>query len=253
MFRIFDIFSSKPNLVLFLIRIPVVIIAFSVHEMSHAYAAHKLGDDTAKNLGRLTLNPVKHLDPIGCITLLLFGIGWAKPVPVMSRNFKNPKKGMLLTSLAGPLSNVILSLAGLVLCITFSSLFGYTLTGKALVESITAQKIAHPALYLICLFFYLFHWVNLSLAIFNMIPIPPLDGSRIALIFLPEKAYFGIMKYERYILIVFLIFMYAIGFEWLGDAMTWISEKLFSLISLIPGLDNVKTIPYIINGLLSYV
>ena len=253
MFRIFDIFSSKPNLVLFLVRIPVVVIAFTIHEMSHAYAAHKLGDDTAKNLGRLTLNPLKHLDPIGCITLLLFGIGWAKPVPVMTRNFENPKKGMLLTSLAGPLSNIILSLIGLLLSVTVSSLFGFTISGSLFMESVMSRKIVHPGLYLICLFFYLFHWVNLSLAIFNLIPVPPLDGSRIALIFLPEKAYFGIMRYERYIMIGFLILMYAVGFSWLGTAMDWVSGMLFKLVSFIPGLGSAVSIPDVTLGLLSLI
>ena len=209
MFRIFDIFSSKPNLVLFLVRIPVVVIAFTIHEMSHAYAAHKLGDDTAKNLGRLTLNPLKHLDPIGCITLLLFGIGWAKPVPVMTRNFENPKKGMLLTSLAGPLSNIILSLIGLLLSVTVSTMFGFTISGSLFTESVMSRKIVHPGLYLICLFFYLFHWVNLSLAIFNLIPVPPLDGWGIVTqLFHLDKYnwWYKVYQYGTYILLALIIF-----------------------------------------------
>ena len=123
---IINIFTDKSEFIWFLLRIPVVLLALSFHEMSHAYTAYKMGDDTAKNLGRLTMNPLKHLDLVGSICLLLFGIGWAKPVPIMTRNFENPKKGMVLTSLAGPASNVFLSIVAFILCVIFSVLFGYT-------------------------------------------------------------------------------------------------------------------------------
>lgn len=248
MFRLLQMFQSKPDLIWFLLRIPVVLISLSFHEMSHAFAAHKMGDDTAKNLGRLTMNPIKHLDPIGSISLVLFGIGWAKPVPVMSRNFDKPKKGMALTSLAGPVSNLILSAAGFVLCNLFAKIFGYDD-----VANILAHGYGNIAAFIVCLMLYIFHVTNLMLALFNLLPVPPLDGSRLALLFLPEKFYFGVMKYERIIMIVFLAVMFFIGFSWLSDLCYLISDGLFSLVSLIPGLDGLKTVPNVLMYLLANV
>lgn len=221
-----SIFSSALNFALFLIRLPVVAIALSFHEMSHAYIAHKMGDDTAKNLGRLTMNPLKHLDLIGSISLVLFGIGWAKPVPVNTRNFENPKKGMALTALAGPVSNLILSIIGLIPLVVAFYVFDFTST----------------TLWLIYQFFYMFHYLNLVYAVFNMLPVPPLDGSRIALLFLPEKIYFGVMKYERIIMLVFFAVLFFVGFEFIGTICGYISDGMIYLVSLIPGLSELRTI-----------
>lgn len=239
------IFTDRSELIWFLIRIPVVLIALSFHEMSHAYAAHKLGDDTAKNLGRLTMNPIKHLDLIGTICLVLFGIGWAKPVPIMTRNFEDPKKGMVISSLAGPGSNLFLSLISFILCVIFSAIFGYT---DAL--TLKPEGVGGILAFILCLFLYVFHIVNLSYAIFNMLPVPPLDGSRLALAFLPDKVYFGIMRYERYIMIGFLVLMYLTGFSWISKLVYLISDGLFSLVSFIPGLDLVKQIPVKLGNIL---
>lgn len=221
-----SIFSSPISLALFLIRLPIVAIALSFHEMSHAYIAHKMGDDTAKNLGRLTMNPLKHLDLIGSISLVLFGIGWAKPVPVNTRNFENPKKGMALTALAGPVSNLMLSIAALVPLVIFFYLVDINTT----------------FLWLVYQFFYLFHYLNLVYAVFNMLPVPPLDGSRIALLFLPEKIYFGVMKYERIIMLVFFAVLFFVGFEFIGTICGYISDGMIYLVSLIPGLSEFRQI-----------
>ena len=212
--QLFSIFSDPTQLALFLIRLPIIAIALSFHEMSHAYIAHKCGDDTAKNLGRLTMNPLKHLDLMGTICLVLFGIGWAKPVPVNARNFDNPKKGMALTALAGPVSNLILSIVSLIPFVIAFYLF----------------DLGNTVLWLLYYFFYFCHYLNLVYAVFNMLPVPPLDGSRLALLFLPPKTYFNIMKYERIILIVFLVVMYLAGFEFIGMICNSISDGMKYLV-----------------------
>ena len=222
--QLFSIFSDPTQLALFLIRLPIIAIALSFHEMSHAYIAHKCGDDTAKNLGRLTMNPLKHLDLMGTICLVLFGIGWAKPVPVNARNFDNPKKGMALTALAGPVSNLILSIVSLIPFVIAFYLF----------------DLGNTVLWLLYYFFYFCHYLNLVYAVFNMLPVPPLDGSRLALLFLPPKTYFNIMKYERIILIVFLVVMYLAGFEFIGMICNYISDGMIYLVSLIPGLSELR-------------
>lgn len=171
----------------FLIRIPIVLIALTVHEVAHGYAAYKLGDPTAKSLGRLSLNPLRHLDPIGALCMLLFRFGWARPVPVNTRYFKKPRRDMALTALAGPLSNLCMAILALMIA-RYMELI-----------TVSINNVGGRILFLLYFFFQLFATMNLGLAIFNLIPLPPLDGSRIFLIFLPDKFYFGIMKYERYI------------------------------------------------------
>ena len=171
----------------FLIRIPIVLIALTVHEVAHGYVAYKLGDPTAKALGRLSLNPIRHLDPIGAICMLLFHFGWARPVPINTRHFKKPRRDMALTALAGPLSNFCMAVLALIIA-------NYI----ALIPQLP-NPVIDTLVFLFYYFFRAFAEMNLGLAIFNLIPVPPLDGSRIFLIFLPDRLYFGIMKYERYI------------------------------------------------------
>ena len=177
------------NIGYYALSIMAVLIALAVHEYSHAYVAYKLGDDTARNLGRLTLNPLKHLDPIGAICMIIFHVGWAKPVPINARNFKDPKKGFALTALAGPTVN--LSLA-----------FLFALIYQIMIVSLRDVQFVSGSFALrfwenLLLFVALFHYINLGLGLFNLLPFPPFDGSRILHVVLPPKVYFGIMKYER--------------------------------------------------------
>ncbi len=178
------------------------LIALTVHEFSHGFTAYKLGDPTAKSLGRLSLNPIKHIDPFGAICMVLFRFGWAKPVPINSRYFKKPKRDFALTALAGPLSNLILAVV---------SALGYLLLINAFGNVRFESELAFNLVLNLLNFVYLFHAINLGLAIFNLIPIPPLDGSRILNVILPEKTYFAIMKYERQ------IYFILIGWLFLGD------------------------------------
>ncbi len=181
-----------------LLSVPAALIAIAVHESAHGYVSYKQGDPTAKNLGRITLNPLKHFDLFGFVCMVFFHIGWAKPVPVNPRYYKNPRKGMAITAAAGPISNLIMAFIGVI---------GYELIG------LLTFREANTAYYIcltIYMFFQIFASLNVFLAIFNLIPVPPFDGSRIAYIFMPPKTYFGIMKYERFIMLGMVVIL------WLG-------------------------------------
>lgn len=171
------------------------LLSISVHESAHALSAHWLGDDTAKRMGRISLNPFRHLDPVGFFMMVVAHFGWARPVPVDMRRFKNPKVGMALTALAGPLSNVLLALL---------SVFAYCLT--FFLAPIKTQMMWVG--YLID-FFYVLTLLNTGLAVFNLIPISPLDGSKILAIVLPDAAYLKLMRYERYgmLILIGLLFL----------------------------------------------
>lgn len=185
--------SMGQKLTYILILAFCVLFSLSVHEFSHGLAAYAVGDKTAKYSGRLSLNPLAHLDPFGAICLFLFGFGWAKPVPVNPWNFKNKKGGMILTALAGPFSNFLLAFIAMVIYtllggLKFSSAsFGFTL----------ASVFYELAYYMIM--------INLGLGLFNLIPIPPLDGSKVLTAILPERTYFKLMNYERYGFIILII------------------------------------------------
>mgnify|MGYP002517014679 CR=1 FL=1 len=180
----FDIFT-KEGLISFLYTLPALLFCLAIHEFAHAYTAYKLGDRSQKAMGRLTLNPLDHIDYMGAIFMLLFGFGWAKPVPVDDRKFKNPKVGMALTALAGPVANILAAMVGgFILCavIEFSPQFIFSKFGYYTV---------------LMLQFYIS--VNCSLAVFNLLPIPPLDGSKILFVFLPDKWIYKFYQYEQYI------------------------------------------------------
>ncbi len=221
-------FSSAMDITRTLLSVPSILIALTVHEVAHGYAAYRLGDPTARNLGRLSLNPLKHLDPIGTLCMLLAGFGWAKPVPINTRNFKNPRRDMALSALAGPVSNVLLGFAGVLLQAIFLKLFG--------VFPPTAERTAY--IYQITIiFFAMFTSLNIGLAIFNLLPVPPLDGSRIFYIFLPPRLYFGIMKYERYIsLAIMLALISGVLDRPLSFAMNGIINGMWYIVRLIPFL-----------------
>lgn len=206
-----------------LLCIPAALIALTVHEYFHGFVAYHLGDPTAHSLGRLSLNPLKHLDPLGSILMILFGFGWAKPVPINPRYFKDARKGMALVAAAGPLSNLLLAFIGALL---------YRLTLMLL--SVAHSEFAINFVLLLATFFLVFHLLNLSLCVFNLIPLPPLDGSRIFYVFLPSRLYFGIMKYERIIQIVLMVALWLGAFTGLIDSFVgWISDGMFWLIGLL--------------------
>ena len=166
----------------------VVFCVLPLHEYAHAWMANRLGDDTARLAGRLTINPLKHLDLFGAILIFIAGFGYAKPVPVNPLKFKDSKKGMALTAAAGPAMNLILAFFFLLLSY-IAALFADPVEPYA-VAGVAMSFFSYAAV------------VNISLAVFNLLPIPPLDGSRIATLFLPRDLYFKIMQYERYMIYI---------------------------------------------------
>ena len=198
----------------------VIFLTMPVHEFAHGFAATKLGDNTPRWQGRLTLNPFAHIDWLGAACILLFGFGWAKPVEVNARSFRNPKGGMALVAFAGPLSNLIVSFVSL--------LFFNAIT----LITPTTETVYMILLY-IMYFFYFIATINISLAVFNLIPIPPLDGSRILNAVLPDRIYYKIMQYERFIYLGLLVLLY-VGvldgpLSFLSDAVFGYIEKLAEL------------------------
>ena len=183
---------GKIQMVVYLVRIAAIFIAIPAHEMAHAWVSSKLGDDTAKRYGRLTMNPMAHFDLMGALCMLLAGIGWAKPVPTNVRNFKNPKAGMAITAAAGPVMNLLLAYVGMILY----KLVYYKSNGMAVEMVLVALSV--------------FISINISLTVFNLLPIPHFDGSRLATVFLPTRTYFKIMEYEKYIMVGILLVV------WLG-------------------------------------
>ncbi len=184
-------FFSNFNLADFLITVCAVILALSVHELCHGLVAYKLGDPTAKNAGRLTLNPLAHLDPLGLVCMVLFRFGWAKPVPIDMRYFRHPRRDMAIVAAAGPVSNLIFG----TLCV-----FCYYL--------LVLYAPATAFLSAMATFFATLAVLNVGFAVFNLLPVPPLDGSRVVGLFLPQKWYWKIMQYERYIQVVVMLLLY---------------------------------------------
>ncbi len=203
-----------------------VFFSLSIHEFAHGYAACKMGDNTAKNMGRLNLSPMSHLDPIGALCLFLFGFGWARPVPVNPRNFKSGKykSGMVLTSLAGPLSNLL---------VTFIACLILSIIGRIVSSVSLTAKVAVMALNVFIIILYTLIEMNISLAIFNLIPIPPLDGSKILNAVLPAGTYFKIMQYEQY---GFIILIILINTPIFGSILNWLANFVLSAFDWIIGL-----------------
>lgn len=207
--------SGVEIIVLLFARAFVVFCTMPVHEYAHALIATKLGDQTPRLSGRLTLNPMAHIDWIGAAMIFLVGFGYAKPVPVNPRNFKNSKKGMALTAVAGPLSNILMA-AVFILFMNIMGFFNATLIIKAIYS-----------------FFYFAASINIGLAVFNLIPIPPLDGSRVLQLLIPDKYYFKFMQYERYIIIaVFALILFGV----LDKPIAIINNVIFNGLSYIIGL-----------------
>lgn len=193
-------------------QIAAVLLCLTVHETCHGLAAYCLGDPTAKREHRLSLNPLRHIDPLGALMMLLAGFGWAKPVPVDSRYFKHPKTGMALTALAGPVSNLAMAYISLVLR-NFLILY-YLNSGSAFL----LQLIDFLALFVL---------LNVGLGVFNLIPFPPLDGSKVVEGLFPDRLYFTLMRYERWGMFVLLAVLW---FGWLDGplkaARSWMLDLL---------------------------
>lgn len=207
-----------------LISILALLPALTVHEWAHGFAAYKLGDYTAKADGRLSLNPLDHLDPVGSLMMLLVGFGWAKPVPVMTRNFKKPKRDFALTSLAGPLANFVLAFVSVLL--------------MTLVVYLGAFDTV--ALYAVMLVFQYSALYNIGLGLFNLIPLPPLDGSNVLMCILPSHLaakYSKIRYYTRYIFLAIILLNYLPGnidvLAPLGTVRDWIFYGFYSAASTI--------------------
>ena len=214
-----------------LLSLPSILIALSVHECAHAWAAYKLGDPTAKNFGRMTLNPLKHLDPLGMLCMIVARFGWAQPVPVHSRNLRNPKRDMLLISLAGPASNIVLAFIGLLI------LRILMVVSLPLLMTATPNSFGVTAFSMLLEFLVLFCALNAGLAVFNLLPIPPLDGSHLLALILPSRIYFKFVQYERYVyfaLVLLLVFgvldtplfywrsCVLMGLEWIIDLIPFL-------------------------------
>ena len=235
------------DIIMMLLALPVTVMALSAHESAHGYAAYKLGDPTARSLGRITLNPVKHFDLFGFLSMLVFHIGWAKPVPINARYFKNPRRDFAIVGAAGPLSNVALALIHLLILRLVMFFSTNALKNGALTEGL-GLAILSVVVYIL----YMGVAMNVILAIFNLIPVPPFDGSRIFYAFLPPKWYFGVMKYERYIMIGCILLFFAMsrrGINPLGAFEEWVIFKLFA----ITGMGDGTTEMGVFNLLLTYL
>jgi Zn-dependent protease len=209
----FDLSTTIQDLA---IRIPVFLLALTIHEFAHAWVAYRLGDPTARSQGRLTLNPLAHLDIIGTIAIVLIGFGWAKPVPVDARYFRQPRRDTILVSAAGPLSNLLLA-AAMAFCYRMIPWGVWGLEAAWLVVPLRAM--IRTAV-----------WVNVLLAIFNLLPIPPLDGSRVVSGLLPLRQAITYSQLEPYgFVIIFLLFFTGIMDPIFGAAVRTVTLALFQI------------------------
>ncbi len=196
----------------------VIFVTLPFHEFAHAYVAYKLGDNTARYRGRLTVNPLAHIDYMGSLSILLFGFGWANPVPINPNNFKNPKAGMAISAFAGPLMNILLAFVGS---------FGFYGFRSLLYSS------GNEIYMYIALIMWYFCTLNIGLAVFNLLPIPPLDGWKVLGVLLPSKYYWMIMSYERYISFALILLIFTGGLDF---PITWLSNQILEVVSYIPSL-----------------
>ncbi|MDE6149530.1 MAG: site-2 protease family protein, partial [Ruminococcus sp.] len=198
-----------------------------------AWSATKMGDDTPRYQGRLTLNPLAHIDPLGAICMVLTGFGWGRPVQVNPLRFKKYRKGMALTAAAGPISNLLVGLVGMI---------GYKIANAAYIASVISSQYSNSqsALYWIALILYYFTVINVGLAVFNLLPIPPLDGSKILSYFTGPKIDRFLAQYQMYISIAFIVFVFSpilhTPLGWLQNIMMWIMDKLTFWVDIIINL-----------------
>lgn len=196
------------------LQLPALLIAVTVHELAHALVADRLGDPTARSLGRLTLNPLPHIDPLGALAFILAGFGWAKPVPVNARNFKNPLRDMTWVAAAGPIANFLAAFAALVLILA--------LRPAGIVPEVASRALSY------------IYTFNLVLGIFNLIPLPPLDGGHFLPYLLPRAAAGALHGVERYGMLVLLVLVFTgIIQRILGPVFLWASRLMIAIARLI--------------------
>ena len=206
-------FGSLLDMVL---RLAAVLLCLTVHETCHGLAAYALGDPTARRAHRLSLNPLRHIDWFGLLMMFAVGFGWAKPVPVNPNYFKKPKQGMALTALAGPVSNFLLALLALLAARIFCDVAAYSETNQRILDFILMVAI-----------------LSIGLGLFNLVPIPPLDGSKVLFAVLPDRAYDQLMRYERYgMLVLFALVFFAVGSSALSNAIQWVFDLFCRVVGL---------------------
>jgi len=214
---------TQADIMQFLVRMFIILLILPLHEFAHAWTAHKLGDDTASYQGRLTLNPLAHVDPIGALLLLLTGFGWAKPVPIDPTRFNRKHSirfGMAVTAAAGPISNLLAAAVGMIVMrfYTISSIYQQYLHDYISLEAVSnAPEIAYN-------FIYYFVIINIGLAVFNLIPVPPLDGSKIIGYVTPVSVDRWFARNQQIVRIVFLVLVFT---GLLGYPLSWLSTQVY--------------------------
>ena len=235
------------NISYYLMSAVAALIALTVHEFSHALAAYKLGDGTARSFGRLSLNPMKHLDPIGTISMIFFRVGWARPVPINARNFRNPKRGFAISALAGPLSNILLAVLSALLFVAISAGVpdAYLAYHGYYVNDTFVLRLLGTTLTFIIVFF----MANIGLGVFNLLPIPPFDGSRIMYTILPPRLYFGVMRYERQ------IYYFVLGWLLLGSTVkrALLSVPFIASSSILSAIAGIFSLSDIISTVIIFI
>ena len=197
-------------------RLAAVLLCLTVHESCHGLAAYALGDPTARREHRLSLNPLRHIDWFGLLMMFVAGFGWAKPVPVNSNYFKKPKQGMALTALAGPVSNFLLALLMLLAARIFCDVAAYSEANQRILDFLLMVAL-----------------LSIGLGLFNLLPIPPLDGSKVLFAVLPDGAYNQLMRYERYgMLLLFALVFFDVGSSAFSAAIEWVFELFCRIVGL---------------------
>lgn len=231
-----------------LVSAAAALVCITFHELSHGYVAYRLGDPTARQMGRLTLNPIKHLDPIGFLMMIFAGVGWAKPVPVDMRYFRNPKRGMAITALAGPVSNFLMAVVTMLIC---SLVYRLLLPTDSMVLLVVFYFLCNVAI------------LSVGLGLFNLIPISPLDGSKVLFSFLPDRVYYTILRYERHIMfaVIALVFFNALGdlkengTNWFNFFQLLFGNGLNGILLVIESMVRVvgEPLSFCINGVLQFL
>ena len=199
-----------------LLRLAAVFLCLTIHETCHGLAAYALGDPTAKRAHRLSLNPLRHIDWIGFVMMIVAGFGWAKPVPVNPNYFKKPKQGMALTALAGPVSNFLLALLTLLAARIFCDVAAYSETNQRILDFLLMVAV-----------------LSIGLGLFNLVPIPPLDGSKVLFAVLPDRAYDWLMRNERYgMLLLFALVFFDVGSNALSKTIQWVFDLFCRMVGL---------------------